>query len=700
MSITVPIDFELQIESALKQTNGLVDQINRGLGRVENSAKKAGFALNSIAVVELTRAAADLGRVLGDVFQRAISEAIEADNATQGLASALKASGGFSEQNMKAFEGLAKSLSEVSRFSDEAVLGAFKIGKQFGLSNRETAKFGKAAIELAAFLGEDLDTTARQLGQTFDGSIGRLGEQIPALRGLSEEALKAGGALDVILKIAGGSAARELDKFSVQIEKLKQAFGDIFEELGTSIVKNPAIINSLKVIGGLFRDIAVAVGNNDLVFRDFISGSLSAIVKGLFAVSTVIDFVNSGFYKLAKFLEPAVQALESFDKATEALKKGDIRGFTRSLDIMTATRDRFKEIDKMAERDAAGFEKFNNALVEVQAAIDRTTSSQKEFTSAVEETSDKFDDQSDKSTRGAETYLQMMARVKQAQQSSIDRLKKMVELEQEQIKRAGSDPIGSLFGEGQNKLKVEFETQKATAAIVGIASQVLNGKQGAVNLVAAGAEAAGKFFLGIPGFGDLAKLLSQGPEQIRAAINAFADAIPDVVVAIVESLPVVFETLADRLPDIIERIASKADKIAIALAKTMPLVAVALSRAVAGAASQFVQELISGAGKFIQALVDQIGEALGRLFDNLNPAKGVGGILGQAGGALSGSAIGSVVAGPVGGFVGAVGGGFGLFKGGGGGQSGNGPFVVKVQIGQRELAQAMVDLSKQGFRTT
>ncbi len=740
MAITVPVDIDFQIKKALDDANDLADVANRSLAGIEKKAKQTGFAINSIAFVEITRAAIDFGRVIVDVFSKAIDEAIEADEAVQGLSSSLKSAGDFSEQNVAAFEDLAESLSEVSRFSDEAVLGAFRIGKQFGLTNRETAKFGKAAVELATFLGQDLDTTARQLGQTFDGTAGRLAEQVPALKSVSAAALKAGGALDVVIKAAGGAGQRDLDKFGTQILKLQQAFGDIFEELGAAIVQNPAVVDALKIITSLFKEIGTAVGENNEIFKSFITGSLSVMVKSLFVISEILNAVNSGLYKLAKGLDLIIQPLEAFDKATEALKKGDIRGFTRSLDIVTATRDRFKEIDKLAERDAKIFEKFNAALSHVQGAIDRAGTAQKKTSVEIIKG---FDNQINKNKRILETEEEKIKLMKEQIQLQEEFFKKR----DEELKRRVSEPFSGLVPKGTNLLGATTADQDAIATGVGVATSAISGRQGAVTAVSGVAEAAGRALLGVPGFGELTKMLSQGPEATKAFVKEFIRAVPDIIDAIVESIPEVIDAFIEELPYLLERLVQSLPKILVSIFKSSLIVKAitamfsegfkdAVSELINGAgrfieelvngvgrfieelvngvgrfieelvngagrfieelvngAGRFIEELVNGAGKFIEELANKIGEAIQGLIDDLNPAKGVGETLGGIGGSIS-----STVVGPVGDFIGAVGGVFG-FKGGGGG-GGQQAAVVKVQIGQRDLATAILDLNRQGFRTT
>ena len=293
---------------------------------------------------------------------------------------------------------------------------------------------------------------------------------------------------------------------------------------------------------------------------------------------------------------------------------------------------------------------------------------------------------------------------------------------------AGRQPPGELyrqFGAGGRRAAFEADQQQAGARGVGAASSVLGGRQGAVNLISQGAEFAGQAFLGIPGIGQLVGQLAQGPEAVKQLVKEFADAIPDVIVAIAEAIPVVLETLAEKLPDIITALVEKADRIIIALVRAMPAVAFALAKVVGEAAfrfvdeiargaTQFVGKILEGAFRFVDELIKGVGEAFNRLVDNINPLKGLGiggGGDNPAGGAAVGAGIGFAVGGPVGALIGGIagslfgkgggagaGGGFAQSKGGG--PSGGAPTQVVLKIGQRELAQAMLDVNRQGFRTT
>ena len=98
----------------------------------------------------------------------------------------------------------------------------------------------------------------------------------------------------------------------------------------------------------------------------------------------------------------------------------------------------------------------------------------------------------------------------------------------------------------------------------------MSGAEGAQKAVAGIAGAATEAFL--PGFGQAAtafvdQLITLGPEGAKAQIEAFVEALPEVIDVLAESIPVVAEVLAEN-----------ADKIILALNRAIPLVAVELAK--------------------------------------------------------------------------------------------------------------------------
>ena len=704
MAVTVPVEIVLKIEEAVRQAAQTSDQISKQLSKVDKTAERTSKAVTAISFIEITRAAIDFGRAVTRVLSDVIDEAVQADDAFNSLANSLKASGDFSEQNVNAFQRLAEQLAATSRFDDDLILSQVRLGKQFGLTNREVARLIEASVEYASFTGEDLTTSVRQLGQTFDGTAGRLAEQIPALRNLSKESLRAGGAIDVVLSNFSGSRLRDVETFSGALARTQNQFGSIFENIGRSVVANPAVIQSLKAIGDVFAIIADAISDSEGTFRQLVTGSVQLAIQSfgtlleiLAQIDRIATSINRFFSRSVKTATELGAPLSEIQKIKDKIERQDNRqNFLQRL--ITATATASGNIDRYAQKQ------------------DKVAETQKKI-------ADGFDDQINKNKVLIEQEEQRLA----IQEEFNRVLNEEFQRRQGILRQLTQNPFGERDSfQQQNRLGLSFDTQQRVAQGVGIAGQALRGADGARQLVSQAIEVAGRALLGVPGLGELASLLSQGPDQVRELVRQFADAIPEVITAIAEAIPVVLETLAEKLPDIITKLVENAPRIIVALARAIPTVAFVLAREIGRAALQFTEqvlggavkfvgEILKGAFKFIDEIVRGIGDALNRLVDNLNPFKALGiggGGDNPAGGAAVGAGIGFAVGGPVGAVIGGIAG--ALFGKQGGPQASAGagfsgsqsrlssssqPVQINLKVGARDLATVMTDIKRQGFAT-
>lgn len=196
-----------------------------------------------------------------------VNAAAEQEAALNRLSQALKASGDFSEQAVKDFEDFASALQATTIYGDEVVIQQLAIAKSFGATNDQAKELVKAAANLAATFGGTLDERLQQLAKTLDGTAGKLNEQIPALRTLTAEQLKAGGAARVVNENFGGAAQNEINSYNGKLIQTKNALSDLQEDLGNLVVKNGLVITSLNIakeafvsLGGIVKDVNVALG--------------------------------------------------------------------------------------------------------------------------------------------------------------------------------------------------------------------------------------------------------------------------------------------------------------------------------------------------------------------------------------------------------------------------------------------------------
>jgi hypothetical protein len=196
-----------------------------------------------------------------------VNAAAEQEAALNRLSQALKASGDFSEQAVKDFEDFASALQATTIYGDEVVVQQLAIAKSFGATNDQAKELVKAAANLAATFGGTLDERLQQLAKTLDGTAGKLNEQIPALRTLTAEQLKAGGAARIVNENFGGAAQNEINSYNGKLTQTKNALSDLQEDLGNLVVKNGLVITSLNIakeafvsLGGIVKDVNVALG--------------------------------------------------------------------------------------------------------------------------------------------------------------------------------------------------------------------------------------------------------------------------------------------------------------------------------------------------------------------------------------------------------------------------------------------------------
>lgn len=210
------------------------------LGGIGGAAKVA-----AVGIVAATAAVAAFGVSSLNAFQ-------ESQDAAAQLGAVLKSTGGVAGVSADMANDLAKSLQNVTRFSDEAILGGenmlltfTNIGKDIFPQATETI------LNMSTALGQDLKGSAIQLGKALNDPI----QGVTALRRVGvqfndaqEEVIKnlvaSGdlmGAQKMILKELetefGNSAKAAGQTFGGQLDILKNKFNDLQEKIGEGIAK-------------------------------------------------------------------------------------------------------------------------------------------------------------------------------------------------------------------------------------------------------------------------------------------------------------------------------------------------------------------------------------------------------------------------------------------------------------------------------
>lgn len=715
---TFRIGYEIDIEGAIRDARQASGQINKAFSTVQTAASAVAAAGVAVGAAFVFSKAIDSVRTLAGVLADVTKEAAEADEIFQGVANALRTSGDLTDESIARFEELANSLARVSRFDNDVILGLVRLGKQFNLSNNETQKFIRASVELASRLGVDLETAARQLGQTLDGTIGRLGEQIPSLKNLSKESLILGGALDEVLKRFGGSAAASLQTFNGAVDSARNAYGDFREEIGKTIVENEAVRELILGVRDAFIDLATFVSENRVVLAEFVRGGVQLLILGFSKLVSAIQFVDEALTRLRLVFSSLGETIRF---ALSPVK--DIRTLGRALrDVLQSIKENAdieSQTNRSIQERAKIYRDVQNRLAVVAGAVEVAGIATNRELQTARQINEAKREQEAREVRLAALREEQAKKAAEEAKKEQERLRQLAIERQNFLRSLVQDPTQGIFGGQQNQLGLTAGQQNAGARGVGIATAVLSGRAGAQNVLQQVGEAAGQAFAGIPGFGALVGLLAQPKEVVKAQVEAFIDALPVLIEAIAEAIPVVIEVLAEKADDIIVALVRAIPKVAAALIRSLAIIPQKLAEGatrfvgeILNGAFLFVSKILEGAGRFIEELVSKVGEGLGNAFSGI-----FGG--GSGGGGL------------LGGILNPIRNLFGAITGGGGGGQGavpdeipvlgwlksqevggnfqtqrmpaerpvdSKPTVVSIQVGRNELARAILDLSKGGYR--
>lgn len=150
--------------------------------------------------------------------------------AEEQLRQAIQNSNNVTSESTERLLNYASALQKASNYGDEELLPMMTKLVATGRSEAETMKIMQTAIDMSASGAMSLDTAITQLNATMNGNIGRLGQQNAELKGLTEEELKNGKAVDILAGKYKGMAEKSIDSS----KQLKNAWGDLKETLGAT----------------------------------------------------------------------------------------------------------------------------------------------------------------------------------------------------------------------------------------------------------------------------------------------------------------------------------------------------------------------------------------------------------------------------------------------------------------------------------
>lgn len=220
-----------EVSAAGLETKGVYTEIGSSFKNTFGELVK-GAAVGSLVAQGLSSAISGIK----SFYNSSIEEARNAEEEQTKLSQALRVTGSESDGTKSAINDFANEIQRTTKFTGGAIVEQIALAKTLGATTTQSMGVAKAATELSATFGGDLEQNTRLLSQTLQGEVGKLGKLVPEVNALTKEQLQAGAAIDLVNKKLAGAASGEIENNRGKTAQLTNAYASLKEKLGGAII--------------------------------------------------------------------------------------------------------------------------------------------------------------------------------------------------------------------------------------------------------------------------------------------------------------------------------------------------------------------------------------------------------------------------------------------------------------------------------
>lgn len=220
-----------------------------------NALQKSGINIGALAKGGLVVAAAAAAyKGLSTVLRTGFEEAQKTEDAINALNVALKNTGRFTPDISRDLVNYAEALSDVTTVGDDAIISTSALIQSLGnLDKQGLERATKAALNLSAALGVDLNSAAQLVGKAAAGEVGSLSRYGLIIEKGANQAETFEKVLSKLEDRFSGAAQAKASTFSGTIARLGIAFGDFSKAIAASITESEFFKGALDSITTSFK---------------------------------------------------------------------------------------------------------------------------------------------------------------------------------------------------------------------------------------------------------------------------------------------------------------------------------------------------------------------------------------------------------------------------------------------------------------
>jgi phage-related protein len=313
----VKITFDADLDGLRKGVNGASSEVEGFGGKVAKFGKMAGAAFAAAGVA----AAAYAGKLLVDGVKSAI-----ADEAAQAkLATTLENVTGATAKQIAAVESQITKTSLLTGLTDDELRPSFERFVRATSDSDAALKLQATAIDVAAGSGKSLEAVTNAMAKAAEGNTGALSK---LGIGLTAAELKTMSMEEITAALAdtfGGQAAEKADTFAGKMDRLKVAFDEGKETVGSFVLDaiTPMISGFVNKVIPTIQALAEELGPKLTPIFQTLTGYIKDFVIPTFQAiwQFITEFVIPA---IGSVLSPIIDGLRSaFEKVTSKIAENE-----------------------------------------------------------------------------------------------------------------------------------------------------------------------------------------------------------------------------------------------------------------------------------------------------------------------------------------------------------------------------------------
>jgi phage-related protein len=313
----VKISFDADLDGLRKGVNGASDEVEGFGAKVGKFGKVAGAAFAAAGVA----AAAYAGKLLID----GVKSAIEDEAAQAKLATTLTNVTGATNAQIAAVESQITKTSLLTGLTDDELRPSFERFVRATGDADAALKLQAVAIDVAAGSGKSLEAVTNAMSKAAEGNAGSLAK---LGIGLSAAQLKTMSMEEITAQLAatfGGQAAEKADTFAGKMDRLKVAFSEGKETVGSFVLDaiTPMVSGFVNTVIPAVQKLSEELGPKlTPIFQALTAYIRDNVIPTFKAIWGFIqDFVIPA---LRDFLTPIINGLRAaFEKVTGKIKENE-----------------------------------------------------------------------------------------------------------------------------------------------------------------------------------------------------------------------------------------------------------------------------------------------------------------------------------------------------------------------------------------